>query len=199
LPTWEILDALVSDRPAAMRCYDGHSLWVNSRALALAGITRDTPDPPNGTIVRAARTGEPTGLLKETPAMALVSSLIPLPSETDRRRALSAAIAEANRFGVTSVTDASGNANDFRLIDAARRAGELNARVYYSLLASPGFSPAQMDQYDALWKAHPDTPFLKTGLVKLFLDGVVETNTAISPGAVHQRVGDGDRMADNIA
>jgi predicted amidohydrolase YtcJ len=178
LPTREILDALVPDRPAAMRCYDGHSLWVNSRALALAGITRETPDPPNGTIVRDARTGEPTGLLKETPAMALVNTLIPPPSEADRRRALSAAIAEANRFGVTSLTDASGNVNDFRLIEAARRAGEMNARVYYSLLVSPGFTAAQMDQYDAVWKAHPDTPFLKTGLIKLFLDGVIETNTA---------------------
>src|SRR5262245_24004546 len=51
-PTREQLDAVVADRPAVMRCFDGHSLWVNSKALAAAGITRDTPDPPNGTIVR---------------------------------------------------------------------------------------------------------------------------------------------------
>jgi hypothetical protein len=178
LPTRELLDAAIPDRPAVMRCYDGHSLWVNSRALALAGITRATPDPPNGTIVRDAKSGEPTGLLKESPAMALVNRIIPPPTEAERRRALVAAIAEANRFGVTSLTDASGNVDDFRLIDTARRAGELNARVYYSLLVTPGFTTAQMDHYDAVWKAHPDTPFLKTGLVKMFLDGVVETNTA---------------------
>src|SRR5262245_52422648 len=51
-PTRDQLDAAVADRPAVMRCFDGHSLWVNSKALAAAGITRDTPDPPNGTIVR---------------------------------------------------------------------------------------------------------------------------------------------------
>jgi predicted amidohydrolase YtcJ len=177
LPTRELLDAVIPDRPAVMRCYDGHSSWANSRALALAGITRATPNPPNGEIVRDASTGEPTGLLKES-AAALVNRIVPPPTEADRRRALLAAIAEANRFGVTSLTDASGNVDDFRIIDAAGRAGELNARIYYSLLVSPSFTPAQIDQYDAVWKAHPDTPFLKTGLVKLFLDGVVETNTA---------------------
>ena len=85
LPTREQLDAAMPDRPAVMRCYDGHSIWVNSKALALAGITKSTPDPPNGTIVRDPRTGEPTGLLKESPASTLVTRLIPKP--TPRRAA----------------------------------------------------------------------------------------------------------------
>src|SRR5918911_356800 len=57
LPTRAQLDAVVPDRPAAMTCYDGHSLWVNSRALAAAGITKDTPDPKNGVIVKDPKTG----------------------------------------------------------------------------------------------------------------------------------------------
>ncbi|MBK6403930.1 MAG: amidohydrolase family protein [Holophagales bacterium] len=65
LPTRQQLDAIVPDRPAYMDCYDGHTGWANSKALALAGITRDTKDPVNGTIVRDAKTGEPTGALKE--------------------------------------------------------------------------------------------------------------------------------------
>lgn len=64
LPTRQQLDAAVPDRPAFMECYDGHTAWVNSKALARAGVTRDTPDPPGGAIVRDPQTGEPTGALK---------------------------------------------------------------------------------------------------------------------------------------
>jgi predicted amidohydrolase YtcJ/acetyl esterase/lipase len=177
-PTREQLDAAVPDRPAVMRCYDGHSIWVNSKALALAGITKDTPDPPNGEIVRDPKTGEPTGLLKESPASTLVTRLIPKPTRAEQRRALKAAIGEALKFGVTSVTDAAGNPEDFEVYDELRRAGELGARVYYSLLVTPGFSEQDADRFDAIWKAHPDTPLLKTGIVKMFMDGVIETNTA---------------------
>jgi len=177
-PTREQLDAAVADVPAVMRCYDGHSIWVNSKALAAAGITKTTPDPPNGTIVRDRKSGEPTGLLKESPASALVTRIMPKPTRADERRALKAAIAEALAFGVTSVTDAAGNPDDFEVYDEARRAGDLSARVYYSLLVTPGFSAQDADRFDAVWKAHPDTPLLKTGLVKMFMDGVIETNTA---------------------
>jgi predicted amidohydrolase YtcJ len=178
LPTRQQLDAVVPDRPAVMRCYDGHSIWVNSRALAAAGITKDTPDPPNGTIVHDSQTGEPTGLLKEGPAAALIGKVLPRPDAAERRRALHAAIAEALKFGVTSVTDAAGSPDDFDVYDQARRAGDLGARVYYSLLVNPGFTEQDADRLEALRKAHPDTPQLKTGIIKMFLDGVIETNTA---------------------
>jgi predicted amidohydrolase YtcJ len=177
-PTREQLDAAVPDRPAVMRCFDGHSIWANTKALAAAHITRATPDPPNGVIVRDPTTGEPTGLLKESPAMALMNAVVPKPSRADERRALKAAVDEALRFGVTSVTDAAGNPDDFEVFDAARLAGDLHARVYYSLLITPGFSEKDADRFDAIWRAHPDTPWLKTGLVKMFMDGVIETNTA---------------------
>ena len=179
LPTRQQLDVVVPDRPAIMRCFDGHSVWVNSKALALAGITKDTPDPPNGTIVRDPRTGEPTGLLKESPASSLVTRLMPRPTRQEQRRALKAAIAEGLKFGVTSVTEASGNPDDFDVFDEARRAGDLSARVYYSLLVTPAFTQKDADRFDAVWKAHPDTPLLKTGIVKMFMDGVIETNTAV--------------------
>ena len=63
LPTRAQLDLLVPDRPALMNCYDGHTRWLNSKALAAAGITRNTRDPADGVIMRDA-TGEPTGVLK---------------------------------------------------------------------------------------------------------------------------------------
>lgn len=178
LPTRQQLDAVVSDRPLVLRCFDGHSLWVNSKALAAAGITKATPDPPNGTIVRDAKTGEPTGLIKESPAMALINKVAPPPTADDQRRALKAAIDRALSVGVTSVTDAAGTPEGLEVYDAARRAGELSARVHYSLLVTPGLTEQDADRLDAVWRAHPDTPTLKTGLIKMFADGVIETNTA---------------------
>jgi len=78
MPHKKFLDDVVPDRPAVMRCADGHTTWVNSRALSLAGIGRDTKDPENGKIVREEN-GEPTGALLEA-AGSLVSRVIPKPS-----------------------------------------------------------------------------------------------------------------------
>lgn len=91
-----------------MRCYDGHSVWVNTKALELAGITRDTPDPPDGTIVRDPRTGEATGHLKEA-AVALLAKALPRPTEADQRAAIRAAVAHASRFGITTLQNAGGS------------------------------------------------------------------------------------------
>lgn len=178
VPIREQLDAVVPDRPAYMRCFDGHSVWVNSKALAIAGITKDTPDPPNGTIVRDPKTGEPTGLLKEAPASALVNRVLPVPTREEQRRALHAAIQEGLRYGVTSFTEAAGSPEDLEVFAEASRAGDLSARVHYALLVTPGFTGKDADRFDAVWRAHPDTPALKTGVIKVFTDGVIETNTA---------------------
>src|SRR5688572_1598716 len=78
MPTRQMLDALVPDRPAYLVAYDGHTGWANTRALKAANITRATKNPPNGIIVRDSR-GEPTGALKEA-AMALVSTVAPQPT-----------------------------------------------------------------------------------------------------------------------
>jgi predicted amidohydrolase YtcJ len=177
-PTKQQLDAVVSDRPAVMRCFDGHSIWVNSKALAAAGITRNTPDPARGVIVRDPATGEPTGLLKETPAMDLVNRVIPPPTPAEQRRAIERASEEALRFGVTSITEAAGNPADFDVYDQVHREGALKLRVYYSMLVNPGMTDADADALDAVRKKHPDGDWLKTGLIKMFMDGVIETNTA---------------------
>ena len=178
LPTRAQLDAAVKDRPAIMRCYDGHSVWVNSKALALAGITRATPDPPNGFIVRDSATGEPTGLVKEAPAVALIQKVVPKPTRDEQLHALRAASEEALRYGVTSVTDAAGNPEDLEAYQQALKSGDLAVRVYYSLLVTPGFTEQDASRLDRVWHSHPDNAMLKTGIVKMFLDGVIETNTA---------------------
>jgi len=178
MPTRQQLDAAVPDRPAVMRCFDGHSVWANSKALALARITKNTPDPPNGFIVRDPKTGEPTGLLKETPATSLIYNIVPKPTRDDQRRALEAASDEALRYGVTSVTEAAGSPEELEVFQDAHQSGNLRLRVYYSLLVTPGFSEKDADRFDQVWKSHPDTPFLKTGILKMFQDGVIETSTA---------------------
>ena len=83
LPTRQQLDALVPDRPAYLTAYDGHTGWANSRALKLAGITRKTRNPANGTIVKDPRTGEPTGALQEN-AMDLMDTALPQPTRDEQ-------------------------------------------------------------------------------------------------------------------
>ena len=177
LPTRELLDRLVPDRPAMMTAYDGHTSWVNSKALALAGITKKTPDPVNGIVVKDPKTGEPTGVLKEA-AQDLVRRHLPEVTRDDRRRALRAAIAEAHRLGITSVQNASGSADEFELYDELRKARELKVRVYSAISIGAELDETRLAELEALRAKYPDDPLFKTGAVKLMGDGVIEAHTA---------------------
>jgi len=166
------LDAAVGDRPARLRSADGQSLWVNTKALQAAHITRKTPNPKGGTIVRDRR-GEATGLLKGA-AMALVERVVPPPTREERAKALQLAIRDAGRQGITSVQDLGAAAGDLDLYDAARDAGTLAVRVYAAVPAQR--TPAE--DLDAIAKRYPDDPLLKTGIATIALDGSVESQTA---------------------
>jgi predicted amidohydrolase YtcJ len=177
MPTRQMLDALVPDRPAYLVAYDGHTGWANSRALKAAGITRRTKAPAHGEIVKDRRTGEPTGALKEA-AMALMNAAAPAPSDEDRLAAIRAAIDESHRYGITSVQDAGGAAGDLDLFDRLRKRGELTLRVYQALRADHTLSDAGLDALDEVRRRYADDPLLKTGAVKLIADGVIESHTA---------------------
>jgi predicted amidohydrolase YtcJ len=177
MPTRQMLDALVPDRPAYLVAYDGHTGWANTKALKLAGITRSTKAPANGVIVKDARTGEPTGALKEA-AMALMSAAAPKPTEEDRVAALRAAIDEAHRVGITSVQDAGGAAADLEVLDRLRKRGELTLRVYQALRADATLSDADLEELERVRTRFADDPVLKTGAIKLVADGVIESHTA---------------------
>ncbi len=125
LPTRAQLDATVPDRPAYMGCYDGHTGWANSAALALAGIDRTTPDPPNGRIERDGG-GEPTGVLKEE-AQSLVERRIPEPTEAEDRAAIRAAIAGLHRAGITAGQDAEVDLDELGLVAPDPRGGRAAA------------------------------------------------------------------------
>lgn len=177
MPTRQMLDALVPDRPAYLVAYDGHTGWANTRALKLAGITRRTTAPANGVIVKESRTGEPSGALKEA-AMALMTAVAPKPTEEDRIAAVRAAIDEAHRVGITSVQDAGGTAADLDLFDRLRKRSELTLRIYQALGADATLTEAGLDELEQVRTRFADDPMLKTGAIKLIADGVIESHTA---------------------
>lgn len=180
LPTKHLLDKLVPGRPVVLECYDGHSVWVNSRALALAGITRETPDPEkggvvSGTIVRNAW-GEPNGVLKES-AMELVRRVIPPPTRQQKLGALRAGLKLANRHGLASVVNASGVIEEMELYDELRRQGELTVRMKTAQMMEPELDAKTLAMYEEGRRRFRDE-WLSAGVIKAFMDGVIESHTA---------------------
>jgi predicted amidohydrolase YtcJ len=198
-PTRAQLDAVVPDQPAVMQCYDGHSIWVNSRALQLAGITKDTPNPPNGVIVKDPKTGEPTGHLKESAAR-LVSKVIPPRTEADRRAAIKAASAYANSLGVTSIHNPGATPEEMAVFEAARRDGDLTVRAYVAYWGSAQTTEAEADTFVQTWQRLGDDATLRGGFVKLAADGVIEARTAamLAPYANSSGTGIPNFTADQL-
>ena len=175
LPNKAILDRIVPNKPAVMKCYDGHTLWVNTRALQAANITRDTPDPEGGIIVRDPVTMEPTGVLKEA-AQTLMDNVIPKPTRSDKLSALRKGMAEAHRFGITSVFDAGVDREELELYESLRANGELNLRFTFALTSRRNMSESDANQLTSLRR---EFPRLDIPAVKLFVDGVIESHTAV--------------------
>lgn len=177
-PDKALLDRAVPDRPAFFYSADGHSAWVNTRALTLAGVTRTTRDPPNGRIERDPRTGEPTGTLRES-AVDLVADHLPPYTAEARMGAVRRGLAEANRFGITSITDADVPEEYAAAYAAVDRLGELSARVLMALRAAEdGPVAADVARLVALRDRYPRSSRLTPGAVKFYADGVIEARTA---------------------
>jgi predicted amidohydrolase YtcJ len=170
------LDAVLPDRPAMLWAADGHSAWVNSRALELAGITAATPDPPRGRIERDARSGEPSGTLRED-AAELVDRLVPEPSAAERRAGLARAIETLHRVGVVSVLDAHAEENDLRIYRDLDRAGALGLRVAAAIAVDAARGPEQVSDLERL-RRRDWGPHVRATGAKIFADGVIESGTA---------------------
>jgi predicted amidohydrolase YtcJ len=184
LPTRQQLDAVVSDRPALLESYDVHTAWANSRALALAGITKASRDPVGGVIVRDPTTGEPTGVFKEKPAVDLVKIKVPEPGPADRYQSLLRGLRLLNSVGITSVQDAGllspSQKNleaDLAMLDRARREGKLSVHVAAAVHMEPGKVDATVVEAKRLGARYRDASLRVVG-VKLFVDGVIESKTA---------------------
>ena len=176
MPDRRILDEVVLHRPVFLEAYDGHTSWANSKALAVAGITRETPDPPNGKIVRDEN-GDATGALLEA-AGGLVSKFAPKPTRDERLAALRKGLHEANRVGLVRVHSAGGDFEWLDLYDALRHNGELTVRQYIAYrLNPPELTPAAIEKAEQARRTYRDD-WIAAGAVKTMLDGVVEAHTA---------------------
>jgi hypothetical protein len=171
LPTRQDIDAVTPDNPVAIDRYDGHMLLANSKALALAGITAKTPDPPGGLIVRDAA-GQPTGALKDAATELLQKAEPPL-NFAQRRRAIEAALREAAMRGVTSVQDMSLDYGDLAVYSQLQAEDKLTVRVYGAPLIAGVEDQAKLGIGHAF-----GSPSLRIGALKMFADGSLGSRTA---------------------
>ena len=171
LPRREWIDSVTRNNPVAVGRLDGHMILANSKALALAGVTRDTPDPPGGTIVRDPVTGEPTGVLKDE-AMGLIWRVVPEASADERAEALHRAQAHALARGVTMIVDM-GGWGDLAAYRAAHAKRALKLRVYEFV---PLSSWRRLRDYVA--REGTGDGRLKWGGLKGFVDGSLGSTTA---------------------
>lgn len=167
------LDQAAGERPAALWRVDGHAVWLNTRALRMAGITSATRDPVGGRIERDPE-GNPTGVLVDK-AMDLVERVVPPPGDAERRAALRAAFAHMNSVGLTAVGDAGCPGWEIALYRELADRGELTVRVY-AMIRGTGAD------FDALAKQGPLIGYggelLTVRAVKLFADGALGSRGA---------------------
>jgi predicted amidohydrolase YtcJ len=172
LPTKELIDRYTPNNPVFVSRLDGHMALANSVALRLAKITKETGDPPGGTIVRDPKTGEPTGVLKDA-AMSRVWPLVPAPSDAESDAALSAALSEAARFGVTSIQDIT-SWSDYEVYRRFRDREGLTVRVYARTPLSEW-----KKQADFVARHGAGDHTLRLGGLKAFMDGSLGSTTAL--------------------
>ena len=175
-PHKSLLDKVVSDRPIMLDAFDGHSVWVNSKALEIAGITKETPDPARGRIERDPKTGEPTGTLRESAGRLIVNKIPPYTHE-EYVKGLRRGLELANRFGITSVQEASVGEPHLNAFDELDRSNELTVRAVAAMRIDPAKYSSQVPQF-VEWREKYRGKRLKTTAVKIFQDGVIESRTA---------------------
>jgi predicted amidohydrolase YtcJ len=175
-----LLDGAFPDRPVSLLSGDGHNLWVNSKALAAAGIKRDTPNPSGtarGTIVREA--GEATGILEEG-AKSLVLHVMPV-NDDEKLRRLKLGMDFATQHGITSVVNATGDLAEMKLYDSMRGRGQLTVRTTTAFADDVGvrhtLSPEELADFDKARELYHDN-WIRAGVIKFFADGVIETHSA---------------------
>jgi predicted amidohydrolase YtcJ len=180
MPTAALLDAVVPDRPAWMGCFDGHTGWANTAAMRLAGIDRATPDPPAGVIVRDAA-GTPTGAFKEE-AQALIDRVVPQPTGDEDRASVRSAIAGLHAGGITAAQDAWLTQDELAFWERVHADGALHLRFRGALIMEPEQTldewRARLDGYQAQAFPLRGGTHLDAGILKGFVDGVIDARTA---------------------
>ncbi len=171
-PTRQDLDKVTGDHPAIFGRVDGHIAVANSAALKAAGITKDTK-APTGSAIDHDPNGEPTGILREGPAVSLIYAKVPPPSAEKRLKAMQLALQIAASNGVTSVQDYS-DWEDFLALEQLEKEGKLTARVSEWLTFGDSLDTLKQQRAH-----HPASdPMLHTGFLKGFMDGSLGSRTA---------------------
>ena len=179
-PTRADLDALVTTRPIIVTSIDHHTRLVNSRGLAVAGVTAATPDPAGGKIVRDNQ-GEPTGIFEDA-AVLVVDSAVPAPTDEEQVTAAKVALELMGHQGITTFLSALSRESDLKAFTTVQQRGELTARGQFAMLIAPDAAAdpvkavadvkaiaAKYDQGSA--KAAPG---VEARHVKMFMDGVLQ-------------------------
>lgn len=188
----EWLDKVSGGKAVFLRDSSFHNRWANSKALALAGIDKNTPDVAGGEIVRDEATGEPNGLLYER-AADLVEAIIPEWTPEQYRRAAEETVKAANRFGITGLKDAATSAAQLKAYKEVERAGGLKVHVAASILVDLLVSKEKGLDIKALNRLRDENrgKNLNTDFAKIVLDGVpsasrtaamIENYTPLHPG-----------------
>ena len=173
------LDHYVPNRPVFLTAFDGHTYWANTEALRRGGILHGRDNVgPNSEIVMDPYTGTATGELREPPAAKSIRDLIPPPNEERKRSLLKLGLRQAAELGVTSVHNMDGTDEQLRIYAAAADAGELTLRVYMPLDVKPHTQEDELPQA-VEWTRHFHDGLVRTGSVKFFMDGVLESYTAL--------------------
>ena len=180
-PSKELIDAVSPDNPVVLRRTDGHSALVNSYVLKESGITRNTPDPFGGEIMKDPVTGEPTGILKES-AMALIKTggkKVQRTAEEEKERewrGYITALQQAAGYGITSI-QIPGSA-DFDMYDSIMAKGMLTSRI--DIGAELSADPGKLEQYNILKNKYPSSgDWIRFGYLKDFMDGTLGSATAM--------------------
>lgn len=187
-PHKEDLDAVVPDRPAFLYADDGHSAWVNSKALALLGITKDTPDPALGRIERDPKTGEPTGTLREEAAFQAEAKL-PQPTDEFMLESLKEAQSYLHSLGITMVQDAYTTSRFLEIYSRAAHSGDLTMKVVAAQVTYPARPVSQVDDLIKLRDKYA-YGHLRADSAKILMDGILEARTA---AVLEPYVGTNDR------
>jgi predicted amidohydrolase YtcJ len=173
----KLIDAVVPDRPVIVASRDGHSSWANSKAIEIAGITNDTPDPPDGRIDRDPRTGEAIGSFQEG-GDALILAKRPPATDAQRDAGLRYAIKMLNGFGITGIQDASVNEEDLKSYRRVDDAGELSLHVVGSVWWERDKGLEQIENIKRL-RSEYTKGRVDAGTVKIMQDGVLESYTGV--------------------
>ncbi|GAA4911623.1 amidohydrolase [Nesterenkonia rhizosphaerae] len=167
-PTKEDLDDIAPENPVLLQEWSAHAVWVNSKALEIAGIDGDTEPPPGGEIVKDGA-GEPTGILLEGAAY-LINEHVPPFTDAERRQGMILAADAMHAHGITSVTDASGSPESVKLYQELLASGDMRQRMTV-MMGSSTADPLR-EALEAVRAIETDRQWLNPSQVKIFADGV---------------------------